>query len=82
MMRTLVIAISTEEQAEHLRLEAERVGAHVIPAQLQDAVEDVSVEDQIARQLAEGKNPNAVEELYGQWPGDETIEELLAMLTK
>ncbi len=81
-MKTLVIAVSTDEQARHLRQEAERVGAHVIPANLLDAVEDISVEEQIARQLAEGKDPFPLEKIAGQWPGDETIEELLAMLTK
>jgi hypothetical protein len=44
--------------------------------------QDESVEAQIERQLKEGKKTGGLAHLTGAWPGDETLEELLAMLTK
>ena len=49
-------------------------------ARLREA--NYSVREQIERQLAAGKNPNPTAELVGKWLGDETLEELLAMLNK
>jgi hypothetical protein len=43
---------------------------------------DESVAVQIAQQLKKGKKPNPLSELLGKWPGDESTDELLAMLTK
>jgi hypothetical protein len=41
-----------------------------------------TVEQQIERQLREGKKANPLPDIVGKWPGDETLEELLDMLTK
>lgn len=38
------------------------------------------VEQQVLFQLKSGKKPNALGELTGKWPGDESFEELLKML--
>lgn len=42
-----------------------------------------TIEQQIERQLREGKKPNSLTDVVGKWPGDETeeeFEELLKML--
>lgn len=39
-----------------------------------------SVEQQIERQLKEGKKANPLNQLIGQWPGDESLDDLLEML--
>jgi hypothetical protein len=44
-----------------------------------------TIEQQIERQLREGKKPNSLADVVGKWPGDETdeeFEELLKMLSK
>ena len=41
-----------------------------------------TVEQQIDRQIREGKKMNPLPDIVGKWPGDETFEELLEMLTK
>ncbi len=40
-----------------------------------------SVEEQIESQLKQGKGRNRLSELVGQWPGDESIDELLSQLS-
>ncbi|GAB4406455.1 MAG: hypothetical protein OHK0039_08210 [Bacteroidia bacterium] len=64
-------------------LHIERIGA---PGDLPDFFrrmpKEESVEAQIERQLKEGKKPQGPDNLRGGWPGDEPLEELLAMLTK
>ncbi|MCS6832571.1 MAG: hypothetical protein NZ521_03270, partial [Flammeovirgaceae bacterium] len=40
----------------------------------------MNLQQQIALQLLEGKKSNPLSEIIGQWPGDESIEELLSML--
>lgn len=42
----------------------------------------ISVEQQIESQLKSGKLKNPLRELTGKWPGDESFEDLLAMLAK
>ncbi len=41
-----------------------------------------SVEQQIQRQLREGKKSNPLGEIRGAWPGDESLEELLDLIRK
>ena len=39
-----------------------------------------TIEQEIARQLAEGKQRNPLPAITGKWPGDEILEDLLKML--
>jgi hypothetical protein len=41
-----------------------------------------SIEQQIERQLREHKFINQLPDIIGKWPGDESLEELISMLTK
>lgn len=41
-----------------------------------------SIERQIERQLKEGKKYNALNDIIGKWPGDESFEELIEKLHK
>jgi hypothetical protein len=40
----------------------------------------MSIQQQIALQLREGKKPNPIDEIFGKWPGNETDEEFEKML--
>lgn len=40
----------------------------------------MSLQQQIALQLREGKKPNPLPDIIGKWPGDESVDELLKML--
>lgn len=43
-------------------------------------IEQLSIEQQIAEQLLAGEYRNPISTVAGQWPGDESIEELLRMI--
>ena len=40
----------------------------------------MTMQQQIALQLREGKKPNPIDDIIGKWPGDESLEDLLKML--
>lgn len=40
----------------------------------------MSIQQQIALQIREGKKPNPIDEIFGKWPGNETDEEFEKML--
>ncbi len=40
----------------------------------------MTLQQQIALQLREGKKPGPIDEIFGKWPGDESLDDLLNML--